>query len=397
MERDRAAGRGVRRDPGTPSPGRGDGGRYPELDALRGLAALAVVIFHANPRWMGTGWAAVDFFFVLSGFLITSIILKHGGSPGFLRAFYVRRGLRVWPIYFLALAAVIVVNPVVSEDRVRWGALPAFLTFTQNIELHLTPHSEFLTYNVLHTWTLAIEEQFYLVWPAFLALVGGRRRRVAGVAIGVAALSVALRCRGLNHTVLLGRADGLALGGLLAVLLERPAGDATANARRAARFGLLGLLGMAGVVAVRKIAGPGPEVAIPAWPGPALALYNVAFLGAIGLVVCQSGRPWLAPLRVGPLMALGRLSYGLYLYHYILIAWSVRFGLWAGFGSATAWRLFGALPMGLLAAWCSWRWVEEPALRWKDRFPYRREPSNHPPHHVHAPSAGRVGPAETRP
>src|SRR5262249_4984586 len=72
-------------------------GRVAELDSLRGFAALAVIVFHANPQWIPFGWAAVDLFFVLSGYLITSIILANGGASGFLRNFYIRRGLRTWP------------------------------------------------------------------------------------------------------------------------------------------------------------------------------------------------------------------------------------------------------------------------------------------------------------
>ena len=75
-------------------------GRIPELDGLRGLAALGIVLYHSNPKRLPAGWAAVDLFFVLSGFLITSIILRHGREAGFLRNFYLRRGLRIWPIYY---------------------------------------------------------------------------------------------------------------------------------------------------------------------------------------------------------------------------------------------------------------------------------------------------------
>src|SRR5262245_4877090 len=79
-------------------------GRVAELDSVRGLAALAVLVYHANSAWLPFGWAAVDLFFVLSGYLITSIIVRNGDSAGFLRNFYVRRGLRTWPIYYLLIA-----------------------------------------------------------------------------------------------------------------------------------------------------------------------------------------------------------------------------------------------------------------------------------------------------
>jgi len=86
--------------------------RVAELDSLRGAAALAVMIFHVKPGWLPFGWAAVDLFFVLSGYLITSIILRQGQTPGFLRNFYIRRGLRTWPIYHIAIAVIIILSPI---------------------------------------------------------------------------------------------------------------------------------------------------------------------------------------------------------------------------------------------------------------------------------------------
>ena len=92
-------------------------GRIIELDSLRGLAAIAVIVFHSKEAWLPCGWAGVDLFFVLSGYLITSIVLRDGGSAGFLRKFYIRRGLRTWPIYYLLIALVIIVSPVLMRRR----------------------------------------------------------------------------------------------------------------------------------------------------------------------------------------------------------------------------------------------------------------------------------------
>ena len=108
--------------------------RVGELDSLRGFAAIAVMIFHAREAWLPFGWAAVDLFFVLSGYLITSIILRQGGRPGFLSSFYVRRGLRTWPIYYLLIAFLIVLSPVLPR-AFEWPQLP----FARN--LHPGPES----------------------------------------------------------------------------------------------------------------------------------------------------------------------------------------------------------------------------------------------------------------
>ena len=109
--------------------------RIPELDGLRGLAALAVLLAHLGEgRWplVGWGWTAVNLFFVLSGYLITGIVLREGHAPGFWRAFYARRVLRIWPVYFGTIAAILAVGPLVGRPAATAG-LPSYLTFTQNV------------------------------------------------------------------------------------------------------------------------------------------------------------------------------------------------------------------------------------------------------------------------
>ena len=171
------------------APGSNADGRIPELDALRGAAALAVVVFHANARWLRWGWASVDLFFVLSGYLITAIILRHGDRPGFLACFYARRALRIWPLYFLAVGLVAAASPWLALPP-DWAALPYTLTFTQGVPEYWTGSATpgFSPY-LGHAWTLAVEEQFYLIWPALLLAVG--RARVIPLAMGIAAVSVA--------------------------------------------------------------------------------------------------------------------------------------------------------------------------------------------------------------
>lgn len=101
--------------------------RIPELDGLRGLAALLVVGQHFWPDTFCFGWAAVDLFFVLSGYLITNVILDNGGGPGFLLKFYARRNLRIWPIYYLTILT------MVTCTHPELGAVPYHLFYLQNI------------------------------------------------------------------------------------------------------------------------------------------------------------------------------------------------------------------------------------------------------------------------
>ena len=194
--------------------GRSSGGRIIELDSLRAMAALAVITFHTNSSWLPFGWAAVDLFFVLSGYLITSIILDHGGSAGFLRSFYVRRGLRTWPVYYLVVAFLCCVSPLLARPCL-WPSLPFTLTYTQGLTriwpASGVPFSRYLA----HTWSLAIEEQFYLVWPALVLLAGRRGLLPLGFVCAIG--SVYARSRGIWWD-LCGRSDGLILGGLLAAV-----------------------------------------------------------------------------------------------------------------------------------------------------------------------------------
>ncbi len=106
--------------------------RIPELDALRGLAALAIVVYHLWVPQVTLLGTAVDLFFVLSGYLITSIILGQVDQPGFLGRFYARRALRIWPIYYLSLLALVALSPLLPGPS-RLDGLPYYLTYTQRI------------------------------------------------------------------------------------------------------------------------------------------------------------------------------------------------------------------------------------------------------------------------
>src|SRR5262249_22627254 len=161
------------------------------------------------------GWTGVDLFFVLSGYLITGIILRHGAQSGFLVKFYMRRGLRIWPIYYIALAVLVCLIMRMPEP-LSLRSLPYYLTYTQHFPLYWRNAAPTLA-PFDHTWTLALEEQFYIIWPALVLLAG--RKRVVPLCIGVIALAVMAREGGylawsaFSERTLLGRCDGFALGG----------------------------------------------------------------------------------------------------------------------------------------------------------------------------------------
>jgi peptidoglycan/LPS O-acetylase OafA/YrhL len=148
---------------------------YPALDGLRGIAILLVVLFH-NFRafnYFFFGWLGVDLFFVLSGFLITDILLNTVGSPHFLRNFFMRRMLRIFPLYYLVLIIFFIAFPLLGlykqelqfyQDHQSW-----FWFYLQNwlLSTDSSPRGGALD----HFWSLAIEEQFYIIWPLIILLV----------------------------------------------------------------------------------------------------------------------------------------------------------------------------------------------------------------------------------
>jgi peptidoglycan/LPS O-acetylase OafA/YrhL len=357
--------------------------RVPELDSLRGLASLLVVLYHSGFAAEGGGFA-VDLFFVLSGYLITRIILANGDRRGFLTAFYVRRGLRIWPIYYLTILVLVLAWPLLERPCVLEG-LPYYLTYTQYTYIYFGGRPPELTLPLYHTWTLAIEEQFYLIWPAAVLLVGARRV-LPLAALGLGA-TFAARYGRLSIWTLLGRLDGLMLGAVLAALLSG-AGPARGRPRRlAAAFAGCAALGpplvLATVWAERRWPAAGGDLQLVL----SYFFVNLTFFGVVGLTALGAGRPLLAPLRNKWLRYLGLISYGLYLYHIPIRHAAELIGarLDPG-GNVQVYRALGVV-ISLAVAVVSWECLERPILSLKDRFRYRGDPAPGP---APAPAGGRV-------
>lgn len=207
--------------------------KIPQLDAVRGLAVLWVLLHNTNvyPSWhlgliSAPGWMGVDLFFVLSGFLITGILLDSKQSEGYFGNFYARRCLRIWPLYYSALIFMFVVVPFVRPSEAHvifeprsspWWAYPLYL---QNF---LVPIPTSATGLLGVTWSLAVEEQFYLVWPLVVRFCSEAQLR--RTAITVICLSPILRFYLAQHQVLIYsntfcRLDGLMAGALLAIVIR---------------------------------------------------------------------------------------------------------------------------------------------------------------------------------
>ncbi len=357
--------------------------RLPALDGLRGLAVLAVFLYHAAffSGLSGVtladravlaialrGWLGVDLFFVLSGFLITGILLQTRDEPHALGHFYLRRIQRIVPAYFAALAIQLVVLALLGRAhtaRAGWTA-----TWFTNILLAREGWSA-LAPTMQHYWSLAVEEQFYLLWPLLAITMKPNRLGwvcVLGI-VGSSVSRVLLAQAGdpvAGYVLLPARMDGLAVGALLAVLAHRA--DGLAGAARAARpWGWGAALLLIGLVLVRGRLDYGDPFM--------LAFGMNAFVIAAGVLMVNAAATGEATL-VGrflhsrPLVALARYSYAVYLWHQPVILSLTSLGLTAHLIPAVAgselpgFLLLAAIAGGitLAIAMASWRWIEAPVL-----------------------------------
>ncbi|MFZ0746667.1 MAG: acyltransferase [Terracidiphilus sp.] len=337
----------------------------PELQGLRGLAVLGVVFYHCHPRLAGTwiyygslwGWAGVNLFFVLSGFLITSILLEARSKPHYFRNFYGRRALRIWPVYVLVLVVCYANAPWFIGPTI-WNAVKAapwlaYIFFVQNL-FHLA-----LPPAISPTWSLAIEEQYYFLWAPLVRFL---RRPWMLATLLIAALVVSPLLRHVHHawmtpTHTLIHLDGIALGSLLALGLYT-----IRLTRRAWLFiGLVALL--LGIAAAATIAGG------TAFLDSALA---AGFAGAVLAAIASTGarNPLNAALRRGPLAFYGRISYGLYMIHIMVFIYFGWFDLKMDhFGTAGNLAIVGfRLAASTAAATALWYGFESRILKLKRFF-----------------------------
>jgi peptidoglycan/LPS O-acetylase OafA/YrhL len=357
----------------------------PGLDGLRGIAILVVMLFHESSyftishagfegilRWhvLNHGWIAVDLFFVLSGFLITGILLSaaenisHSGKTGYFLTFYVRRSLRIFPIYFIFIAFVWYLNEFRFHNppvNMWWYAL-----YIDNWKPGFAVEDSWLG----HLWTLAVEEQFYLAWPLLVLLAG--RKRLLFASASICALSLATRLvlhfgfdvsdEGI-HRLTVCRIDTFALGGLaaLAVREKRTVIDSGATT--------IYILG-----AVLALAGFG-TIYLGSIHTYGVSILGVGFALLISAIAVRPG----ALVQWPPLCAIGAVSYSMYLFHQLIYykLWSVvsRFIPFVkgqpGLFLHLAFLVVGGALSYAFAAF-TFRFIEGPFNRLKSRFSYGR-------------------------
>jgi peptidoglycan/LPS O-acetylase OafA/YrhL len=365
--------------PEPAQPGQPYARRLPYLDGIRAFAVLAVVLYHAGISWVGGGLLGVDVFFVLSGFLITSLLCTEFAASATvrLRAFYARRARRLLPALFVLLLGVSAYayffSSTVDVSSVRGDAFST-LFYYANWHFVFSDQGYFVQSAspspLLQTWSLAVEEQYYLVWPLVALFVLRRwdRSRLAVVA-GVGALASAGLMAVLFHAgvstdrLYYGtdtRAQALLVGSFLGVVSSgrawRPFDRRWARTRRGRATGaLLAVAGCAGLAwAWHALQGQDPFL----YDGGFL-LVAVSAATVIATVMSWPRSLLALVLSTRPLVLLGRISYGVYLYHWplFLVIDEAHTGL-RGFP-----LLVVRLAVTFAAAYLSWRFVEEPIRR----------------------------------
>jgi len=344
-------------------------GYHPGIDGLRGLALLAIIVYHSGAGWAPGAFLSVSTFFTLSGFLITGVMLEEHRRAGAisLRRFWDRRLRRLLPASLLAIALIVVSAALLADNaqlaRLRGDALAA-LTYVANWRFIATGDSYGAGFTspspFTHFWTLAIEEQFYVVFPLFvagtLALARGSRRVLAGVSGALAVASVAwstlLLARGASiDRVYFGtdtRLAELLLGALLGIWWtgrRRPLGSQIRTA--------VGIAGPVILIAMLVSWGTASLRTEMFYRG-GLAVYAIGTLVVI-VGAMQPGSLLHRVLGFRPLVRVGLVSYGAYLVHYPILLWlNQHTGL-------AAWvRLSIAVPITMAVALISAKWLEMP-------------------------------------
>jgi peptidoglycan/LPS O-acetylase OafA/YrhL len=348
------------------------------LDGLRALAVLAVLAFHLNLPWTPGGFLGVDVFFVLSGFLITDLLVArytHGRKVG-LRDFWIRRARRLVPALAVMLVAVTAFIALFEPAQLA-GLRPALVgavTYTSNWWQAFQHQSYFDLYGpppaLQHLWSLAVEEQFYLLWPLLLVVVLAVLRRPAHRALvawlgaaGSALLMFAIYVPGQDPSLVYygtdTHASALMIGA--AIALTWP----LASIAKISRTWPVDLLGLAGLAvlgwAVWHLSGSDPLVY------PVGIVLAALAAGCVVVAAVAPGRI-AAALSARPLRWIGVRSYGIYLWHWPVIAITAGLAVRSA-GSAPARLIDIVVPIALAAA--SWRWLECPILRNGARAAFR--------------------------
>jgi len=322
------------------------------LDGLRAVSVVAVIWHHTAGAGMdgllGRGDLGVDFFFAISGFLITTLLVREYAAKGRINLpqFYLRRTLRIFPLYYAVIAAYCVLTMALQrgtpEGQEFIGNLPAFLTYTSN--WFVTDHGA----TFFLAWSLATEEQFYLLWPALLVgslLLTRGRTLVAGMILGALMLTdlvaTAVHGEGLLLTVLTSVATPICVGAILALILHTKRGFLMLGAPLAWRHSGLSLTATSLVLAAL---------------GADKVIVGAVMAFAVAAFCTTEQQTGASVLSSAPLRFVGGISYGMYLLH-VLVMNAAERAIHIGDGPL----LFAfTLALTVAIAWVSSKYFEKP-------------------------------------
>jgi peptidoglycan/LPS O-acetylase OafA/YrhL len=372
--------------------------RIANLDGIRGFAIILVMLHHFQlygegfppitfldrqlDRFTNSGWMGVDLFFVLSGFLITGILLDSKSNTGYFRKFYMRRFLRIFPLYYGFLFAFMFVLPLIdpegAEFQLQFSEQIWYWTYLINWKLAMVYVSEYI--GIAHFWSLAIEEQFYLVWPAVVFFLSRKRLGLICLLLVVASpiFRIIMADKGFASFFLFTflRMDALAIGGLIAIMMRSSKG-----------LELLKRIIWPGFVTTSVLLiGIFMQKLRLVVTDPHLATYGLSIIGLFfGVIITfaillPTNRGFGRLLSSKPLRFFGKYSYALYVFHHLVAIYLPKFGFsiksipTIGGSDLPGFLIFSLIAtlLSTLLALASWHLWEVHFLKLKKHFDYDR-------------------------